>query len=131
MTDDRAGEVNVRYIVRDVAAAVAFYEEAFGFEVGLVAGGAFAEVRRGHLRLLLSGPGSSGARVEVDGRLPEPGGWNRFQHVVDDLERCVADLAAKGIEPVSEVVSGPGGSQVIYRDPDGNLVEVFQPAARA
>jgi catechol 2,3-dioxygenase-like lactoylglutathione lyase family enzyme len=130
MTDEKADEVGVRYIVRDVAATLEFYRDAFGFDVGLVAGDAFAEVRRGHLRLLLSGPGSSGARVVVDGRHPEPGGWNRIQHVVADLARTVEELAAKGIVPASEPVSGPGGSQVIYRDPDGNLVEVFEPAAR-
>ena len=82
MADEKADEVNVRYIVRDVAAAVEFYRDAFGFDVGLVAGEAFGEVRRGHLRLLLSGPGSSGARVEVDGRQPEPGGGYRLHHGV-------------------------------------------------
>jgi catechol 2,3-dioxygenase-like lactoylglutathione lyase family enzyme len=120
--------VNVRYIVDDVDAAVAFYTKHFGFQTGIVASPAFADVYRDELRLLLSGPLSSAGRALADGSVPEAGGWNRVQFIVDDIEAEVARLQAEGLEPRNPIVTGPGGAQVLFRDPAGNLVEVFQPA---
>ena len=126
MPDDPT--VNVRILVDDVAASVEFYTRHFGFHV-LNAFPAFADVQRGHLRLLLSGPQSSAARPMADGERPRPGGWNRIHFIVDDLDAEVASLTAAGVPFRNEVVSGPGGSQVLACDPSGNLVELFQPAA--
>jgi catechol 2,3-dioxygenase-like lactoylglutathione lyase family enzyme len=122
--------VNVRYIVRDVDESIAFYTTHFGFELLSSAAPAFADVARGRLRLLLSGPTSSGGRALPDGRVPEPGGWNRIHLVVDDIDSVVAQLRAAGLVLRSDVVSGPGGQQVVVDDPDGNPIEIFQPAAR-
>ncbi len=119
---------SVRYIVDDVEACTAFYIEHFGFELGTNAPPAFAEVLRGSLRLLLSGPLSSGGRPLPDGRVPTPGGWNRLHFVVDDLPREVERLRAAGIEFRSDTISGPGGSQIVLDDPSGNPIELFQPA---
>ena len=121
--------VSVRYMVDDVDAAVAFYTQHFGFTVSMQAGPAFADVKRDELRLLLSGPASSAGRVMEDGTHPAPGGWNRIRFVVEDLSAEIERLAAEGLEPRNPVVTGPGGSQVLFRDPAGNLVELFQPAA--
>jgi catechol 2,3-dioxygenase-like lactoylglutathione lyase family enzyme len=121
--------VNVRYLVDDVAAAVEFYTHHFGFTVG-IASPAFADVTRGNLRLLLSGPQSSAGRAMTDGERPGPGGWNRVHFVVDDLAAEVDRLTAAGVRFRNEIVSGPGGSQVLVVDPAGNLVELFQPVAR-
>ena len=121
---------NVRYIVDNVDAAVGFYTTHFGFSLQMQAGGAFADVIRDDLRLLLSGPESSGARPLADGARPVPGGWNRIHLVVDDLEKEIARLAGEGLEPRNPIVRGPGGAQVLFVDPAGNLVELFQPAAR-
>lgn len=121
--------VSVRYIVDDVAACVDFYGRCFGFSAG-VASPAFAEVTRGNLRLLLSGPMSSAGKPMSDGTVPRPGGWNRLHMVVDDIEAEVARLTALGVRFRNEMVSGPGGSQILAVDPAGNLVEIFQPAAR-
>ena len=121
--------VNVRYLVDDVAAAVEFYTHHFGFTVG-IASPAFADVTRGKLRLLLSGPQSSAGRAMTDGERPGPGGWNRVHFVVDDLAAEVDRLTAAGVRFRNEIVSGPGGSQVLVVDPAGNLVELFQPVAR-
>jgi len=118
---------NVRLLVDDVAASVDFYVRHFGFEV-LHAFPPFADVRRGHLRLLLSGPQSSAARPMADGEQPRPGGWNRVHFVVDDLAATMAELTAAGVQFRNEVVTGPGGAQVLALDPSGNLVELFQPA---
>jgi catechol 2,3-dioxygenase-like lactoylglutathione lyase family enzyme len=120
--------VNVRYMVDDVDAAVAFYTTHFGFELLSQAGEAFADVKRGDLRLLLSGPKSSAGRAMSDGEQPRPGGWNRIELVVDDVDGEIERLAAAGVRPRNDVVSGPGGSQVLFADPSGNLVELFRPA---
>jgi catechol 2,3-dioxygenase-like lactoylglutathione lyase family enzyme len=125
MPDDAT--VNVRYLVGDVAAAVDFYTRHLGFSV-LNAFPAFADVQRGNLRLLLSGPRSSAAQPMTDGAQPGPGGWNRIHLLVDDLEHEVARLQADGVPFRNEVVTGPGGAQALVVDPDGNLVELFQPA---
>jgi catechol 2,3-dioxygenase-like lactoylglutathione lyase family enzyme len=120
--------VNVRYLVDDVAASVDFYTSHFGFTVGINSP-AFADVYRGSLRLLLSGPKSSAGQEMTDGERPCPGGWNRIHLIVDDLDREVARLADEGVRFRNEVVNGPGGAQVLAVDPSGNLIELFQPAA--
>ena len=123
--------VNVRYMVDDVAAAIDFYTTHFGFTVRTSAAPAFADVTRGNLRLLLSGPRSSAGRPMADGTRPGPGGWNRIHFITDDLKADVARLRAAGIQFRNEVVAGPGGSQILAQDPAGNLIELFQPAARS
>ena len=123
-----ADTVNVRYLVDDVAACTDFYTRHFGFTVG-IASPAFADVTRGKLRLLLSGPQSSAGRAMADGERPTPGGWNRIHLIVDDLEAEVARLREEGVDFRNEIVSGPGGAQVLAIDPAGNFVELFQPAA--
>ena len=120
--------VNVRYLVDDVAACIDFYTRHFGFTVG-ISSPAFADVTRGNLRLLLSGPQSSAGRAMTDGERPCPGGWNRIHLIVDDLDREIARLTAEGVRLRNEVVTGPGGAQVLAVDPSGNLVELFQAAA--
>jgi catechol 2,3-dioxygenase-like lactoylglutathione lyase family enzyme len=122
--------VNVRYMVDDVAAAIDFYTTHFGFEVLSSAVPAFADVSRGSLRLLLSGPASSAGRPMADGARPGPGGWNRIHFVISDLAGEVARLKAAGVTFRNDVVTGPGGSQILVQDPAGNLVELFQPASR-
>ena len=104
------------------------YTRHFGFEVLSGAGPAFADVRRGNLRLLLSGPASSAGRAMPDGAVPGPGGWNRIHFVCDDLDAEIARLGAAGVPFRNEVVTGPGGRQVLVQDPAGNLIELFQPA---
>ena len=120
--------VNVRYMVDDVDAAIAFYTTHFGFTVRSNAAPAFADVVRGHLRLLLSGPASSAGRPMPDGRTPEPGGWNRIHLLVDDLATEVERLRQAGVPFRNDVVTGPGGAQILAVDPAGNLIELFQPA---
>jgi len=127
MSDD---PVSVRYMVDDVEQALAFYTEQFGFERGTVAAPAFAEVRRGNLRLLLAGPESSAGRPMPDGRTPGPGGWNRIHFVVEDIEGEVERLRGAGVRFRNEIVNGPGGRQILLEDPSGNPVELFQPAER-
>lgn len=117
---------SVHYIVDDVQAAVDFYTTHFGFTAGLNAAPAFAEVTRGPLRLLLSGPPSSGARI-TPGELAAPG-RNRIHLVFEDLDAEVARLREAGLEFRTDVYSGPGGRQVLLTDPAGNLVELFEPA---
>jgi catechol 2,3-dioxygenase-like lactoylglutathione lyase family enzyme len=129
MTDPR-DMVNVRYMVDDVPEAVAFYTKFLGFEV-LNSFPPFADVARGNLRLLLSGPASSAGRPMPDGEKPGPGGWNRIHLLVDDLEAEVARLRAAGAPFRNEILSGPGGKQILLQDPSGNVVELFQPAAQA
>jgi len=123
-----AETVNVRYLVDEVAASVDFYTRHFGFTVGINSP-AFADVIRGNLRLLLSGPQSSAGRAMTDGERPGPGGWNRIHLIVDDLDREVARLTGEGVRFRNEVVTGPGGAQALAIDPSGNLVELFQPVA--
>ena len=120
--------VSVRYMVDDVEKAVAFYTTFLGFEV-LNKFPPFADIARGRLRLLLSGPQSSAGRPMPDGAKPGPGGWNRIHLVVDDIEAEVARLKAAGAPFRNEILSGPGGKQVLLEDPSGNVVELFQMAA--
>lgn len=119
----------VRYQVKDVDRALAFYTERLGFAVQHRAGTQFAAVTRGSLRLVLGGPGSSGSRALPDGRTQEPGGWNRILLYVDDLESEVRALSAAGVRFRNDIESGPGGSQVQIEDPDGNPIELHQPPA--
>ena len=125
MTD---GTVSVRYMVDDVDEAVGFYTRNLGFEPGFTASPAFAEVHRGNLRLLLAGPESSAGRPMPDGRRPEPGGWNRIHFVVGDIEAEVDRLRAAGVGFRNDIVTGPGGRQILVDDPSGNPIEIFQPA---
>ncbi len=120
--------VRVRYLVPDVPASIVFYTTNLGFTVEGPQSPAFASVRRGNLLLLLSGGGSSAARPMPDGRQPEPGGWNRIQLIVDDVEAEAARLRAAGVPFRNEVIRGPGGAQTVLDDPSGNPVELFQPA---
>jgi catechol 2,3-dioxygenase-like lactoylglutathione lyase family enzyme len=117
----------VRYQVRDVDRSIAFYTEQLGFVLAQRAGAVFATVSRGDLRLLLSGPGSSGSRQLPDGRQQEPGGWNRIVLYVDDIESSISSLASAGIRFRNEVEAGPGGKQIQLEDPDGNPLELHQP----
>jgi catechol 2,3-dioxygenase-like lactoylglutathione lyase family enzyme len=120
--------VSVRYITDDVDAAVDFYGERLGFELEMRPGPGFAVLSRGALRLLLNQPGAGGAGQPMpDGRHPQPGGWNRIQIEVSDLEREVESLREAGASFRTEVVTGRGGSQVLLEDPSGNPVELFQP----
>ncbi len=119
--------VNVRYMVEDVDAAVAFYTTHLGFTLISSMAPAFADVALGDLRLLLSGPTSSAGRPMPDGSQPGPGGWNRIHLIVEDLAAEVDRLRAAGVPFRNEIVRGPGGSQVLLEDPSGNLVELFQP----
>ena len=127
MTEPRQ-MVSVRYMVDDVPASIDFYTRHLGFEVRTDAAPAFADVTRGSLRLLLSGPASSAGRPMSDGETPGPGGWNRLHFVVDDLEAEVARLRDAGLSFRNAVVTGPGGAQILLEDPSGNLIELFQPA---
>ena len=123
-------QVNVRYMVIDVQQSVDWYTAHLGFEEISNAAPAFADVKRGALRLLLSGEKSSAGRPMPDGRRPEPGGWNRFELVVADLKAEVDRLRSRGLEFRNDIVTGPGGSQILLEDPSGNVIELFQPAAR-
>ena len=121
--------VSVRYMVDDVDSAVDFYTTNFGFTVRSNFAPAFADVVRGNLRLLLSGPTSSAGRPMPDGRTPEPGGWNRIHFIVDDIAAETERLRGAGVRFRNEIVSGPGGQQILAEDPAGNAIELFQPAA--
>jgi catechol 2,3-dioxygenase-like lactoylglutathione lyase family enzyme len=120
--------VNVRYMVDDVDKAVAFYTTHLGFTLLSSAAPAFADVSRGDLRLLLSGPSSSAGRPMPDGRRPEPGGWNRIHFVVEDIASEVDRLRGAGLHFRNDIVTGPGGQQIVFDDPSGNPIELFQPA---
>ena len=128
MSDDDT--VNVRYMVTDVDDAIAFYTGLLGFDVLTSAAPAFADVKRGNLRLLLSGPTSSAGRAMPDGAQPGPGGWNRIHLIVDELEPEVERLRAAGATFRNDIVRGPGGKQILLLDPSGNVVELFEPANR-
>jgi glyoxylase I family protein len=118
----------IRYLVKDVDRSVAFYTKHLGFKLEQQAGAAFASVSNGGLSLKLSGPKSSGARPLPDGRRQEPGGWNRIMLVVDDLPARVAAMKKAGLRFRNEIETGPGGKQIQLEDPDGNPVELFEPA---
>jgi catechol 2,3-dioxygenase-like lactoylglutathione lyase family enzyme len=121
-------EVGVRYMIDDVPVAVKFYTTVLGFTLELDASPAFAAVSRDGVRLLLSGEGSSGKRALADGRRQVPGGWNRIHLQVGDLEAEVARLRGVGVPfRTKDIVTGPGGAQVIIEDPSGNPIELFQP----
>ena len=122
--------VNVRYMVDDVVAAIAFYTNVLGFEVLTNFAPAFADVQRGRLRLLLSGPKSSAGRPMPDGSKPGPGGWNRIHFVVPDIQAEVSRLRDAGPTFRNDVVTGPGGKQILLEDPSGNVIELFEPAER-
>ena len=123
--------VSVRYMVDDVAKSVEFYTGCLGFEVLTNFPPAFADVKRGNLRLLLSGPTSSAGRPMADGEKPGPGGWNRIHFIVDDIDKEVARLTEAGATFRNDIVSGPGGQQILLLDPSGNVIELFQPAGQS
>ena len=122
-------QATVRYFVDDVDAALSFYGEQLGFDEVMHPAPTFAMLSRGPLRLVLSAPGGGpgGGAPMPDGTLPEPGGWNRFQIEVEDLEATVAELRQRGASFRNEIVTGVGGNQILVEDPSGNLVELFQP----
>jgi catechol 2,3-dioxygenase-like lactoylglutathione lyase family enzyme len=120
----------VRYLVADVDRAVAFYTRVLGFDLEQQMGSAFACVSRGDLTVWLSGPTSSAARPMPDGRQPAPGGWNRFVVEVDDIDASVATLRGAGATFRNDVVTGPGGRQIVVDDPDGNPIELFEARGR-
>jgi catechol 2,3-dioxygenase-like lactoylglutathione lyase family enzyme len=120
--------VSVRYMIDDVGDAISFYTTHLGFSLEHDASPAFASVSRDGVRLLLSGKASSGRRAMPDGTLPVPGGWNRIHVQVTDLKSEVARLKDAGLRFRNEIISGPGGSQIVLDDPSGNPVELFEPA---
>jgi catechol 2,3-dioxygenase-like lactoylglutathione lyase family enzyme len=122
--------INVRYMVDDVEESIAFYSKLLGFELLTDFSPAFADVKRGNLRLLLSGPNSSAGRAMPDGATPRPGGWNRIHFIVDDLDTEIQRLRQLGATFRNDVVEGPGGKQILIQDPSGNVIELFQPASR-
>ena len=120
--------VSVRYIVNDVDAAIPFYTSMLGFKLEMHPAPGFASLSRGDLQLLLNRPGAGGAgQAMSDGQLPSPGGWNRIQIEVDDIEATVEKLRGAGARFRNEIVTGNGGKQVLVEDPSGNAVELFQP----
>jgi catechol 2,3-dioxygenase-like lactoylglutathione lyase family enzyme len=124
--------VTVRYIVDDVDAAIEFYAKYLGFHEDMHPAPTFAMLSRGDLRLVLSAPGGpgGGGQAMPDGRVPEPGGWNRFSLEVPDLEGAVDDLRQAGVHFRNDIVQGVGGKQILVDDPSGNPVELFEPAPR-
>ena len=126
MADNLQDIVNVRYMVDDVDKAIEFYTKHLGFSVKMSAAPAFADVRRGRLRLLLSGPKSSAGRPMPDGTRPGPGGWNRIHLLVDDIAAEEKKMRSAGLTFRNDVISGPGGKQILLEDPSGNVVELFE-----
>ncbi len=127
MAENPSSPVSIRYMIDDVERAIDFYTKNLGFTVESQAGPAFAAVKRGNLRLILSGKDSSGRRPMKDGTQPAPGGWNRILIPVEDVQAEVARLRKAGVQfRRDDIVSGPGGSQAWLLDPSGNLVELFQ-----
>jgi catechol 2,3-dioxygenase-like lactoylglutathione lyase family enzyme len=124
--------VSVRYIVDDVDTAIAFYTDHLGFDVKMHPAPGFASLSRGDLQLLLNAPGGPGGAAQPmpDGRVPEPGGWNRIQLQVDDLAGQVETLRDAGARFRNEIVTGRGGKQILLEDPAGNPIELFEPARR-
>jgi catechol 2,3-dioxygenase-like lactoylglutathione lyase family enzyme len=122
--------VSIRYMIDDVPSAIDFYTTHLGFELEIDSSPAFASVARDGVRLLLSGRTSSGRRAIADGRTPVPGGWNRIHIQVEDIAAEVRRLQDAGLKFRNEIISGPGGSQVILDDPSGNPVELFEPQAK-
>ena len=119
--------VRVRYIVTDIGEAIAFYTKHLGFVVGMIAAGGFAALQRGELQLLLNQPGTGGAGQSLpDGSTPTPGGWNRIQLEVEDLQSFVAGLRTAGVAFRSDIIKGRGGDQILVDDPSGNCIELFQ-----
>ena len=117
----------VRYLVKDVSEAVAFYTGNLGFELKQQFGPAMAILARGDLKFWVAGPAASASKPMPDGRKPEPGGWNRFVVEIDDLAGLVASLRARGIKFRNEILDGPGGKQILCEDPSGNVIELFEP----
>jgi len=125
----RMDRISVRYIVEDVDIAAAFYADVLGFDIAMRPAPGFAMLERGPLRLLLNAPGAGAAGATLsDGSVPAPGGWNRFQIGVSDLDATVAAVSAAGASLRGDVVEGRGGRQALVEDPSGNLVELFEPA---
>jgi glyoxylase I family protein len=124
------GLVSVRYQVKDITRSIAFYTQQLGFQLEQRSGAAFAAVLLGNLRLLLSGPGSSGSRPMPSGQQQEPGGWNRISIDVSDLAERIRALEQAGVLFRNSVETGPGGSQILIEDPDGNPIELHQPPAK-
>ena len=121
----------VRYIVNDVDQSVDFYAKKLGFEVDMHVGGAFASLSLKNLRLYLNKPGQGGAgQAMSDGTVPAPGGWNRFQLEVKDLESVVGKLKEQGAKFRNEIITGVGGKQALLEDPSGNIIELFEPGSR-
>jgi len=118
----------IRYLVNDVKLSIEFYTKHFGFELSQQMGPAFAIVSKDDLNVWLSGPQASAARPMPDGRQPEAGGWNRFVIEVDDIESLVASMKSAGLLFRNDIVTGPGGKQILAEDPSGNPIEIFQPA---
>jgi predicted enzyme related to lactoylglutathione lyase len=125
---DKGKTVSFRYIVNDVDKAISFYKEFLDFEVDMHPAPGFAALTKENLRLYLNQPGVGGAGQEMpDGQLPEPGGWNRIQISVDNLESEYSRLSKKGAKFRNEIVNGQGGKQILLQDPSGNLIELFEP----
>ena len=125
---DKGKTVSFRYIVNDVDKAISFYKEFLDFEVNMHPAPGFAALTRDNLRLYLNQPGVGGAGQQMpDGQLPEPGGWNRIQIAVDNLESEYSRLSKKGAKFRNEIVNGQGGKQILLQDPSGNLIELFEP----
>jgi glyoxylase I family protein len=124
------GVWGVRYQVTDVQRAIAFYTQTLGFNLDMQNLPAFGQVSVGGLKLILSGPGASGLRAMPDGRQQEPGGWNRVMLQVQDLPARITDLKKAGVRFRNDMEAGPGGKQIQIEDPDGNPIELFEPASR-